>query len=665
MRRPFGGTPDAVVIDTDGRPMAGRNETTGAVVAEGVVYADPVSGAYITDLLGENGEPISSLVPDQEGRLPLFEGPDDGTSELWVDFGAGRRALLVSTDIADRVQTIETWVAAPTITTTNVRSKGDPFHDVRAYGATGNGSTNDAPAIQAAFDAATAAGGTVLIPNGTYNCQATLRWKRDTTVLCGPKAVLLRVHNGTFLTNGVSGQNYPGYTGEGNLRWQGGTIDNQGTVFTNSSNCFSLGHAQNISLEGVTFKDVSGYHGVELNAVSRARIRDCRFIGRVDNSGLNELFRESIQIDVAKASWAFGAFGPYDSTPCKDVHISGCYFGPSGTPGTAAPAVAMGGHSATVGMHHEDIRFVNNECEGLLAWAVSTYAFSGLVISGNTITGCAAGIRVHSIDSGDVEDTKDAAGTQTGASQLEYAVTISGNILRNLGASTGDAIRVFGEPTGQIRGVAIVGNVIEVAGSGTRGINCLSVERLVISANMIFNTNSSSIYLDTVNECVVTGNLLRDTNGTGILFIGGTGLSVTGNYVRGTNDNGIKFTTCVAFTCASNDLRLIGGNGIEGITSCTDFVIANNVIKGASRTTNATSYGIRLSASCTRGTINSNRVVRWGSGNEYLAAFSATGTCSFLKRFGNSWQEGAGGTGTAITDTSPTPDTTATDQVLA
>lgn len=53
--------------------------------------------------------------------------------------------------------------------------KGPKF-DVKAYGAKGDNSTNDAVAIQAAIDAAQASGGTVVFPSGTYlvNSQITL-----------------------------------------------------------------------------------------------------------------------------------------------------------------------------------------------------------------------------------------------------------------------------------------------------------------------------------------------------------------------------------------------------------------------------------------------------------------------------------------------------------
>ena len=54
------------------------------------------------------------------------------------------------------------------------RLKG-PVHDVRAYAAVGDGVTNDAPAIQAAIDAATAAGGgIVFVPRGSWRCGSGL-----------------------------------------------------------------------------------------------------------------------------------------------------------------------------------------------------------------------------------------------------------------------------------------------------------------------------------------------------------------------------------------------------------------------------------------------------------------------------------------------------------
>jgi len=49
------------------------------------------------------------------------------------------------------------------------------IYDVKTYGAIGNGTANDAPAIQPAIDATSAAGGGVVcIPAGRYRVNSTL-----------------------------------------------------------------------------------------------------------------------------------------------------------------------------------------------------------------------------------------------------------------------------------------------------------------------------------------------------------------------------------------------------------------------------------------------------------------------------------------------------------
>ncbi len=71
-----------------------------------------------------------------------------------------------------------------------VRADG-PFFDVRAYGAKGDGVAVDSPAINAAIDAASAAGGgTVVLPAGTY-LSFSIRLQSRITLVIGPGATLL------------------------------------------------------------------------------------------------------------------------------------------------------------------------------------------------------------------------------------------------------------------------------------------------------------------------------------------------------------------------------------------------------------------------------------------------------------------------------------------
>ncbi len=61
-----------------------------------------------------------------------------------------------------------------------------PFVDVRDFGATGDGATDDTSFIQAALDAVPANGGIVYFPNGTYKVTSVLTVSKPCTRLLGP-----------------------------------------------------------------------------------------------------------------------------------------------------------------------------------------------------------------------------------------------------------------------------------------------------------------------------------------------------------------------------------------------------------------------------------------------------------------------------------------------
>lgn len=93
-------------------------------------------------------------------------------------------------------------VIANAVTATTARFKGGPWHDVRAYGATGDGATNDAAAIQAAIAAAVAAGGaTVFIPPGTYKLGTTTLWITSNGTSSGTQANICIVGAGLKATD--------------------------------------------------------------------------------------------------------------------------------------------------------------------------------------------------------------------------------------------------------------------------------------------------------------------------------------------------------------------------------------------------------------------------------------------------------------------------------
>lgn len=89
----------------------------------------------------------------------------------------------------------------------------DLSYNVNGYGATGDGSTDDTTAIQAAIDAcATAGGGIVFFPEGTY-ISTTLTWKTGVYgVGVGPSTSIIKL-KASAEANLITGENFATLTG--------------------------------------------------------------------------------------------------------------------------------------------------------------------------------------------------------------------------------------------------------------------------------------------------------------------------------------------------------------------------------------------------------------------------------------------------------------------
>src|SRR5688500_5441757 len=80
--------------------------------------------------------------------------------------------------------------------TTPVAQAAPPVFNVKSYGATGNGSTNDDDAIDRAINAANAAGGGVVdFPAGRYRSR-TIHMKSNVTLNLNAGATLLAASSG-------------------------------------------------------------------------------------------------------------------------------------------------------------------------------------------------------------------------------------------------------------------------------------------------------------------------------------------------------------------------------------------------------------------------------------------------------------------------------------
>ncbi|MFD3666972.1 right-handed parallel beta-helix repeat-containing protein [Streptomyces sp. NPDC058672] len=453
------------------------------------------------------------------------------------------------------------------------------------YGADSSGTVDSAPAIQAALNDARDRGGAwVLIPPGVYLTGATLRIYGHTRLTLMHGAEIRRNHGGRMLTNGDAGQNLPGYTGHGDIVIEGGLWNMRGTTpgMTSSAMCISLGHATDLVIQDLEIRDVPGYHAIEMNSTFHGVIRNCRFRGFIDPGGRD--ISEAVQLDLAKSSTEFGAFGPYDNTPCEDILITGCLVGPSDTPGTTSWPRGIGSHTTTIGRWHRHIRISDNAFVDCPQFAISAYNYEDLTVNGNTFVGCGSGVRLRVVITTDPEDTAGPDGIPTGHSQNMRNVTITGNSFRQ-GGNYGQAIVAQGEATGTILNLTIVGNTIDGTAGTQTGIRLNFVSRATVVGNVVANTGGTAISCEEQNNTLIEGNVVWGAGSHGITMVKSDNSNIIGNHVRDPANTGIL------------------------VQAGSDIQIRNNFVDGANRVnvSGTDCYGIYVYDGCSSPAVTANK----------------------------------------------------------
>lgn len=479
-------------------------------------------------------------------------------------------------------------------------------YNVKAWGAKGDGSTDDCVPIQNALNAAfTAGGGTVYIPEGNYKITAAGLYIRTNVRLeCAPNVTITKGADVVLLTFGEPGvDNGAGFTGHHDMSVTGGIWDMKGATLTTYRVGMATGHNRNIVLDNVTFKDCPGHHGIEVNSSKNVRIQNCRFIGFYHTGDRG--FSEAIQIDLAKSS-SIGTLAPYDHTSCEDVRVTGCYFGASGTASTVAWPRGVGSHSSTIGVRHRDIIVEGNTFEGLIGVGVGPYSWDQSVITNNIFDACSGGIVAETPNPADTGDTLDTGGSQTSDSQDCTGLVIAGNTFRN----TGD-----GNPS------------IAVVSYGTKYYKSVTISNNTINSAGVVATINDSMSIIRTQNTVINGNSITGSGDMGISCITGNYFSVSNNTITETATLGIQISGINDGVFSDNVLRNIGQHGIQAINS-NDITIKDNYLKGVSRAANVTYYGIRISPTCAGVSIVGNRIRKFGSTPELLKGISISNTAT-------------------------------------
>ena len=488
-----------------------------------------------------------------------------------------------------------------------------PYHNVKDFGAVGDGKSSDAAAIQAALDQAklSANGAVVIIPDGTYLISEHLSIYSNTVLRVNPNARIIRDHEGYLIMNGDRDKSYYGYEGEDNIEISGGVWDQNAAEYGQAI-AFSIGHGKYISIRDLTIKNVPGSHAIEINSSRNVTVSNCKFLGFKDPGGRE--FSEAIQIDLAREEGVFPPFGAYDYTPCEKITITKCYFGKSETEGPWGRAI--GSHSATIGRWHEDIIITDNMMEDISLQAIRSYSWKRVVVANNSFINCGGAVGIYPPLLSKPQDTKDDQGNQTNQSQPCEQYVISNNSIWG-GLSYSPGISISGQDgNGTIMDVTVTGNIISHAAG-----------------------NSGGIYMNNAEKVNVTGNNISAINSYGISGSNGQLFTVESNILRDIKSEGIVMKDAVEqVTIAGNQLKNIDHSGINVTDKVSMVVVSNNNILNANRKHVLDAQHIRITNNVARVSLTNN-VCYQDPDEEATEGLRITRTVTKLVRTGNNFAD--------------------------
>lgn len=283
---------------------------------------------------------------------------------------------------------------------------------VKDFGAKGDGITDDTTAIQNAFNYAKANGSVKLFfPEGTYLINNYIQVYKNTTAIFHFNAVVKRIGSyfKMFANGKLGNATYVsgGYNGDGNIHFIGGTFDlncQAGSSYplapSQTVSFFDLGHAENVSFEGITVKNGQIGHYFQVSSMKNVRFKNCWF-GDVNYTGDGSNYDyELIQIEMA-TSTSFPSFGVYDNTISRDILIENCTF--------SNVIRAIGTHSdgkygGSSVIYCENIRIINCDFDTSFDNMLNITAFKDFKVKGNLIKNAAGfGINFLNSDDGEVQ----------------------------------------------------------------------------------------------------------------------------------------------------------------------------------------------------------------------------------------------------------------------
>ncbi len=509
-------------------------------------------------------------------------------------------------------------------------------YNVTEYGVTGNGSTDDAAAINTLLkQAADLSDSDTLVlyfPAGKYMIDNVLKIYSNTTLNLDAKAEIYRTDtsnamlmnvgsDGTFQEKTSTGG---GYNLSKNITISGGIFNGGDTAHaTVDNNNVNFAHAQNITIENTVFKNNFGAHLVELAGVKNATVKGCDF------SNFTPLYskedkdyqpKECLQLEYTychptneSLQWCSSYYS--DKTYCQNITVENNNFHnyPRG----------VGNHHGCLefpGLYSRNVTIRNNTFKDMYALrpngtklygpAIMVHSFYTSVVSDNKIENAELGIfllyspnttiknnTITNVTASNIAVTKNSKNTVVTGNKLTDAVkfglhlqssssvtTFSGNTL-----STGALKRKMKDgicaEEASVSIKNITGNVFN--GMGACGIALTNTRQTaLISQNRFSSFGKAAIYLSNAACTNMTNNIVTGSSGCNSIILTNKAAvtTISGNTLNNNGKNALSIGEGAKVTLiANNTLNQNKLIGISLLDKATVTTIQKNIIIGGSK----------------------------------------------------------------------------------
>lgn len=446
------------------------------------------------------------------------------------------------------------------------------IYNVLAYGAAGNGSNDDAGAIQDAIDACSSdGGGVVFLPKGTYKITVPLDMLSFVTMRgVGPKSI---------------------------IDWRG----------TTNANAVNFGNATDAVIENVQIQNLSTVCGgaAILTGSSSARIvvRNVKIIATTITKAISSIVGNGTTLTVTASAHAlatsdnvfvYGTGSTYDGQ-YSNITVTGA--------NTFTDLSSINNGTLSTGTVQKMMWLDGVRIQGTDSLIENCHILTGLYVA---LRAYGTALRNKFTNNYVSDVMRGFMGDFEGGSGAKYNL-ISGNTLhlcKHLAAKIEDTAEY---------NIFANNNITECSKSALEnGTVIVRGAHTTIENNSLFFVSALSLAAIDVDgsasHVVVKGNVISGHSGYGVFMRSGvTYTDILGNHITG-GTRGIRFgaSGTANITCCNNRISAVTEYGIY-ITALSGFVVQNNSIVAVTG-----NVGIYLESSCLYGSITGNMIIVTG-----------------------------------------------------